>query len=149
MATISGIIVCLAPVTRQPSLFVYGTLRCGGKRHDILQRLGSVYVGKGSVAGELFDLGEYPGAVKSDSSQARVIGEVYRLRNLNSVLRTLDEYEGVGDVTSLYRREIAEVTLESGERLNAWIYWLKQRPPRGRRIESGDYTGRPKHPVDR
>lgn len=125
-------------------LFVYGTLRRNGKRHDILQRLGSVYVGKGSVVGELFDLGEYPGAVKSGSTAARVVGEVYRLPSVKSSLRTLDEYEGVGDVTSLYRREITEVTLESGERLNAWIYWLKQRPQRGRKIESSDYAGRRK-----
>jgi|GEM_PF-194577 len=138
---ISGIIARLSLVTSHLSLFVYGTLRRGGKRHDILQLLHAAYVGKGSVAGELFDLGEYPGAVKSNATAARVIGEVYRLPNLKTALRTLDEYEGVGAVASLYRRDVTEVTLESGQRLSAWVYWLNEAPPRARRIESGDYAG--------
>lgn len=125
-------------------MFAYGTLRRGGKRHDILQQLHAVYVGKGSVAGELFDLGEYPGAVKSGSTAARVIGEVYRLPNLKTALRILDEYEGVGAATSLYHREITEVTLDSGQRVSAWVYWLNEAPPHARRIESGDYADRRK-----
>jgi gamma-glutamylcyclotransferase (GGCT)/AIG2-like uncharacterized protein YtfP len=133
----------LSSVTRASSLlFVYGTLRRGDKRHDILQRLGAVYVGKGSVAGELFDLGEYPGALKSNSSGARVIGEVYRLPNPKPALRILDEYEGVGAVTSVFRREVAEVTIENGERVNTWSYWLSQPPRHRQRIKSGDYEGR-------
>lgn len=123
---------------------MYGTLRRGGKRHDILRQLHAVYVGKGSVAGELFDLGEYPGAVRSNATAAHVIGEVYRLPKLKAALTTLDEYEGVGVATSLYHREIAEVTRESGGHLKAWIYWLTQPPRHGRRIESGDYASRRK-----
>ena len=131
-------------VTHHSSLiFVYGTLRRGGKSHELLERLGAVYLGKGSVAGELLDLGTFPGALKSGLPPTRVVGEIYRLPDPSGALKTLDEYEGVGPgalVTSLYRREITQVTLENGEKLSAWIYWLNHPPRRVRRIESGDYA---------
>ena|SRR2546426_3788537 len=125
-------------------LFVYGTLRRGGERHSLLERLGAAYAGKGSVAGEIYDLGAYPGALKSNNKSARVVGEVYQLPNTTQALRTLDEYEGVSDSSAaiLYSREIAQVTLENGQRLDAWIYWLSRAPQRVRRIESGDYARR-------
>ena len=125
-------------------LFVYGTLRRGGERHCLLERRGAVYVGKGSVAGELYDLGAYLGALKSKSESARVVGEVYQLPNPTPALRSLDEYEGVFDSSAaiLYSREITQVTLENGERLDAWIYWLSRAPQRMRRIQSGDYARR-------
>lgn len=128
---------------RSSLVFVYGTLRRGGGSHDLLERLGAVYLGKGSVAGELLDLGAFPGARKSRSPSARVVGEIYRVPNATEALKALDEYEGVGPgalVTSLYRREITEVTLEKGERVSAWIYWLNHVPRRRRRIDSGDYV---------
>ena len=131
-------------VTHRSSLiFVYGTLRRGGKSHDLLERLRAVYLGKGSVAGQLLDLGTFPGALKSGRPPTRVVGEIYRLPDPSEALKTLDEYEGVGPgalVTSLYRREITPVTLENGEQLSAWIYWLNHPPRLVRRIESGDYA---------
>jgi gamma-glutamylcyclotransferase (GGCT)/AIG2-like uncharacterized protein YtfP len=126
---------------------VYGTLKRGGESHGLLERLGASYVGKGSVAGELFDLGAFPGAVKSEAQPSRVLGEIYRLHRAPQALGALDEYEGVRPksvATRLYRREIAEVRLENGDRVSAWIYWLNHVFRRGRRIESGDYA--PKRP---
>ena len=126
-------------------VFVYGTLRRGGERHGLLERLGALYVGRGSVAGELWDLGAFPGAVKPKRAGARVIGEVYRLRHAARALKKLDEYEGIrpqAPARSLYSREITEVIMEDGARLLAWIYWLNRVPPRLRRIESGDYLKR-------
>jgi len=132
------------PPTDHPSLlFVYGTLRRGGESHHLLEQLGAVYVGKGSVAGELLDLGAFPGALKSEQPSDSVVGEVYRLRAVPRALKVLDQYEGVGPgapITSLYRREITRVTLEKGEHLSAWIYWLNHSPRHKRRIASGDYA---------
>jgi len=133
------------PTCHSSLLFVYGTLRRGGEGHRLLERLGVVYVGKGSVAGELYDVGSYPGALKSQDPSSRVVGEVYRLSNATQALQRLDEYEGVrpsGPAASLYSREITEVTLENGEHLSAWIYWLRRAPQRTRRIQSGDYAKR-------
>ena len=83
------------PTCHSSLLFVYGTLRRGGEGHRLLQRRGVVYVGKGIVAGELYDLGSYPGALKSQDLASRVVGEVYRLSNATQALQRLDEYEGV------------------------------------------------------
>ena len=133
------------PTCHSSLLFVYGTLRRGGEGHRLLQRRGVVYVGKGSVAGELYDLDSYPGALKSQDPSSRVMGEVYRLSNPTQALQRLDEYEGVrpsGAAASLYSREITEVTLENGEHLSAWVYWLSRAPQRMRRIKSGDHAKR-------
>jgi len=125
-------------------LFVYGTLRRGEGRHDLLEELRAAWVGRGTVGGELFDLGPFPGAVKSDPlSPRQIIGEVYRLADPPRALQALDEYECLASgEPNLYRREITTVVLSGGERLEAWIYWLDQPPPVRRRIESGDYADR-------
>lgn len=126
-------------------LFVYGTLRNGFARHNLLQRLGAARVGMGSIRAELFDLGDFPGAVKSKNSCARVAGEIYRLRNPARALKILDEVEGLrpaAPASSLFRRETFAVTASNGEQKTAWVYWLNRQPPAMRRIRSGDYAKR-------
>ena len=125
-------------------LFVYGTLRRGQERHDLLEELRADYLGQGIVVGELFDLGAYPGAVKSGpKSSTWIVGELYRLPDVSRALKVLDDYEGVGSgevATVVYRREVAQIVRPDGERVSAWVYWLSE-PPRGARpIESGDCT---------
>jgi gamma-glutamylcyclotransferase (GGCT)/AIG2-like uncharacterized protein YtfP len=125
-------------------LFVYGTLRQGYARHSILRRLGARWVGKGSVPGELFDLGEFPGARPSENGAGLVVGEVYRLPNVARAIKVLDSVEGhrsEAPAASLFRRETTLLTMESKDKHEAWIYWLKRWPSRlPRRIPSGDYT---------
>ena len=83
------------------------------------------FEGEGTVQGQLFDLGVYPGVVLSPDAQDRVIGEVYRLDPLSAgeTLRELDEYEGME-----YRREIVPVRLEDRSSVEAWAYVLNRRP---------------------
>ena len=149
-------------------LFVYGTLRRRFARHSLLQAVGARYVGRGSVQGELFDLGDFPGAVKprdaappleacspgssgvhflkapreGGRAQPRVVGEVFRLPSPERTFKTLDAYEGASK--DLYTRELAEVTLQRGERVTAWVYWLNRLPAGMRRILSGDYAAKRK-----
>jgi gamma-glutamylcyclotransferase (GGCT)/AIG2-like uncharacterized protein YtfP len=125
-------------------LFVYGSLRRGFDHHYLLRQLRAEFIGRGKVRGELFDLGRYPGAVKSDSSNT-VSGEIYRLKSPDSDLKALDDYEGVGSTTetqkSEYRRELTQVTIEdSGAITDAWIYWMNCDLPEKHRIASGDYS---------
>ncbi|MBZ5564518.1 MAG: gamma-glutamylcyclotransferase [Acidobacteriia bacterium] len=123
-------------------LFVYGTLRRGGSRHRILKALGARFVGRGSVGGELFDLGEYPGARPTSSPRARVFGELYELRNPQRALKVLDRIEGYrpdDPAASLFRRDIATVRPEGGAEVDAWLYWLGRGTRFLRRIPSGDY----------
>ncbi len=122
-------------------VFFYGTLmtpfnRIGRLRID--QHL--VWVGRGSIAAALFDLGIYPAAVPA--SDGRVWGEVYEATQPFVVLQTLDELEGYrpGEPeASLYNRAVTPVTLEDGRSVHAWAYFYNAPLGRAERIESGDY----------
>lgn len=124
-------------------LFVYGTLRRGFALHRVLRGLGLRYLGKGSIRGSLYDLGEYPGAVTSSSLRRRIDGEVYDLSDPSRQLKKLDEVEGFhpGEPdNSLFVRRLGTVRLANGKRLRAWVYFLPQRPLGARPLENGDYS---------
>ena len=135
-------------------LFVYGTLRRGGRSH--MHRLlaeSARYVGGGVVQGELFLGSTYPGWVPSPGASARVRGELYELAaalgRRNALLEGLDDYEGYepGDPeTSLCVRERREVELEEdngGTRaVEAWVYRFSRPTTTLERIPSGDFFDR-------
>ncbi len=124
-------------------VFVYGTLRRGFARHDLICGLGGSWVGRGTIQGELYDLGLFPGALRSEDPSARVAGEVYRFKDSVPALRALDEYEGVSEYrVGHYVRVVLEVTLDDGAEVKAWAYCLRRQPDPARRIVSGDYAKR-------
>ena len=107
-------------------LFAYGTLRkdynlkLKDKVRDRLQ-----YVGMAKIGADLYDLGRYPGAVKSNKG-SEVIGDVFLVNEPESVLRVLDKYEGITDrgrKDAEFVRKKGRVRMRSGQHLNAWIYW--------------------------
>jgi len=127
-------------------MFVYGTLRKDA-RGQVLSPLcrGWVFKRYGSVPGELYDFGAYPGAVPSASVDARILGELYELPDPATMLPLIDEYEGCGEGDSLpqeFERALVEVDAEDGSVARAWIYWYRLRPVVGRRVASGDYLQR-------
>ena len=129
-------------------MFVYGTLRKDA-RGQVLSPLCRdwVFKGYGTVAGELYDFGAYPGAVPSHSGNAHIRGEVYELPEPSSTIPLIDQYEGCGEndpPPHEFERELIDVHLEDGGVARAWIYWY-QPSPMGRRLESGDYLQRPGH----
>lgn len=122
-------------------VFFYGTLMTPFNRTARLridQHL--AYVGRGTIAGALFDLGIYPAAVPA--SDARVWGEVYRMTHPTILLQALDEFEGCRadePESSLYTRTLTPVTLEDGRVADAWAYFYNAPLGRAERIHSGDY----------
>src|SRR4030095_528785 len=97
-------------------------------------------VGAASVAGRLYDLGDYPGAVLDPNCDAKIIGEVFELPDDDAALAALDAYEGIdprdpGD--SLFVRREAEITLEGGAKLQCWIYVYNRQVESDRLITSG------------
>jgi gamma-glutamylcyclotransferase (GGCT)/AIG2-like uncharacterized protein YtfP len=91
-------------------LFTYGTLRGGeGAAGEVLE--GCRLVGRGTVRGTLYDLGEYPALVLAGDHP--VEGDIWWCPA--DVLPDLDRYEGVDD--GLFRRVGARV----GE-LACWVY---------------------------
>jgi len=128
-------------------LFVYGTLRRASRHraHERLARAAEPF-GEGTVAGRLYLVEDYPGLVAAAGESARVRGEVYRLV-APSVLADLDRYEGcdaVDPARGLYRRARAEVVLDDGRSVTAWVYLYNRPVTALRPIASGDYcSGEP------
>jgi gamma-glutamylcyclotransferase (GGCT)/AIG2-like uncharacterized protein YtfP len=117
-------------------LFVYGTLR--RRMNDPLHRLlekQAVGVGTGTFQGKLYDLGRYPGAVRSRGKNDRVLGEIYRLSEPQRALKILDAYEG-----RRFKRKRQTILQEDGKSLNAWIYLYAGSVKRRPLISSGDYV---------
>jgi gamma-glutamylcyclotransferase (GGCT)/AIG2-like uncharacterized protein YtfP len=128
---------------RTQKLFVYGTLRRGFALHSRLARLDARYLGKGRIAGNLYNLGEYPGAVPSRSRGKAVEGEVYELQDPEKQLKTLDRAEEFNPAVperSLFIRQKATVRLTGGRRVRAWVYFLPRRPSKARILSSGDFA---------
>jgi gamma-glutamylcyclotransferase (GGCT)/AIG2-like uncharacterized protein YtfP len=126
-------------------IFVYGTLR-GDLSHEMSLALAqrASLLGEGTVQGQLFSLGAYPGLVLSDRLHDVVKGEVYEIApdRIEGTLALLDEYEGLGPSEPEpheYRREAVPVTISGAETIEAWAYVLNQ-PTQGLpQIPSGDF----------
>jgi gamma-glutamylcyclotransferase (GGCT)/AIG2-like uncharacterized protein YtfP len=93
---------------------VYGSLRRGTADAMSVRFPDATFVAEGSVRGQLYDLGAYPGLLL-DSAASVVTGELYEVDD--DTLDRLDRFE----LTSDYRRKQVEV--EHGSvRTNCWIY---------------------------
>jgi gamma-glutamylcyclotransferase (GGCT)/AIG2-like uncharacterized protein YtfP len=110
----------------RPLLFAYGTLRDPRQRAAVLNGMASRALGRGTVAGTLYNLGSYPGLLPGGD---RVPGVVIEL-DADAALARLDEFEGVPD--GLYVRERTTVHLNAGGVVEAWVYRYN-RPVIGRR----------------
>ena len=101
-----------------------------------------VFKGSGTIAAALFDLGIYPAAVPAETENTRVRGEVHEMTDAAAVLDVLDEIEGYSAKepgTSLYTRAISPVTMDDGERVEAWAYFYNAPLGGAQWIPSGDY----------
>ena len=122
-------------------VFFYGTLMSGFKRPGrsrVDPKLTAI--GHGSIQATLYDLGIYPAAIPA--SDARVLGEVHRMIDVDGVLAALDEIEGYrpGEPdASLYTRVETPVTFDDGHVEPAWVYFYNAPLGRAQRIASGDY----------
>jgi len=116
---------------RMDALFVYGTLmrvasawRIGRAERERLARE-SDWLGPASLRARLYDLGDYPGVVLSETAGDVVHGEVVRLADPDHSFRWLDAYESIvpGDPdASEYVRAVVPVTLADGSVRDAWTY---------------------------
>lgn len=127
-------------------LFVYGTLRQELVAHvspelqALMQRL--PFVGMGQIAGELYSLGAYPGAIIGDTFQTKIVGEAYELPEPQTTLDLLDVYEGFipGELeASLFARSKELIMIENGQSLDCWMYVYNDWVATGQLIPNGDY----------
>jgi gamma-glutamylcyclotransferase (GGCT)/AIG2-like uncharacterized protein YtfP len=114
-----------------------------GFQEDWQRKVGAEFVGRGTIRGNLYDLGDYPGArvVAAEPGQ-RVSGELYRLRDPELALETLDKYEEFSPREpnrSLFVRELLPVILEDGRKRRAWAYLYNRGIAGAKLIPSGRY----------
>ncbi len=87
-------------------VFVYGSLKRGGERNDLLKA--AVFAGKATTAAPFRMLdGPYPVLRDNGPDAHRIAGEVYEVDD--STLAALDDYEGVGE--RLYDRVETDVVI--------------------------------------
>jgi len=124
-------------------VFVYGTLRraAGHAAHRFLAEHAE-FVGNGFVQGRLHDAGEYP-ALRLDSGIGRVAGEVFHLFVPPAALARLDAFEGYNaenPSAGEFRRESADIVLNDGRTVRAWVYQYQKSVFGLPMIPSGDYA---------
>jgi pyruvate carboxylase len=124
-------------------LFVYGTLRTA-INNPLYQKIKDdvEWIGESEVQGELYDLGNYPGAVPSHDKASLITGEVLKIKNEEKLLKILDEYEGLSQTNAgntEFRRDEVNIKLPGGSEAKAWIYWYNFSTDGNRRIAEKDY----------
>jgi gamma-glutamylcyclotransferase (GGCT)/AIG2-like uncharacterized protein YtfP len=122
-------------------LFAYGTLKPGlapAEAAPLVARL--TLVGEGSVAGRLYLLGSYPGAVLESGCGTRIHGVVYELPEDDANLRNIDTYEEfypAEPAASLFARVQQLVQTEGKGEIMCWIYVYNRPVGRAPLIEDG------------
>ena len=91
-------------------VFVYGSLRRGGRAHALLAEGRFLGVTESVPGYTMLDLGAYPALVPGEDA---IVGELYEASP--GLIRRLDAYEGVPD---LFVRE--KIALADGT--EAWVY---------------------------
>ncbi|SEJ15707.1 Uncharacterized conserved protein YtfP, gamma-glutamylcyclotransferase (GGCT)/AIG2-like family [Dyadobacter koreensis] len=123
-------------------LFTYGTLMRGFE-NPFARRLHSLstFEGRGTFPGALYKISWYPGAIYKEKSDNQVHGEVYRLREKETLLKELDDYEDVfeDETKSLYLRKIISIHMQDGTQLLCWVYHYNQDVKSLEKIESGNF----------
>jgi gamma-glutamylcyclotransferase (GGCT)/AIG2-like uncharacterized protein YtfP len=131
-------------------LFSYGTLQPSHAPAEIAPTVRRLrHVGRGSVHGRLYDLGEYPGAVLSRNGPL-VLGQVFELPDDPEVLTRLDQYEGFNPQrprTSLFIRKRCLVKLDNGKKLFCWMYSYNRPPGTASPLPTGVYSKGRNHRV--
>lgn len=132
-------------VKNKPSanLFVYGSLRmaCGHPLNQLIAQ-NADYLGHGWLQGRLYLIADYPGAILSHHPQQRVYGEIYQLRDSETVLTALDEYEECSYSYAEpheYQRQALTINTANDQKIIAWTYLYNHAVSEESRIPSGDW----------
>ncbi|NJM36115.1 MAG: gamma-glutamylcyclotransferase [Rhodomicrobium sp.] len=108
----------------------------------------SIFLGTGTIAGSLFSLGRYPGAVFPGRPGDKIHGEAVRLISPAASFPWLDEYEccrPVDPEPKPYERVIAPVRLDSGGWFYAWVYFYNLPVAEAKFLPEGRFLQRFRH----
>jgi len=133
-----GIMPEASPPADARYVFVYGTLRRGGRLDINLQVPTPRYVGMGEVQGMLYHIDWYPGLMLGGDEAITVVGEVYEISpELEAVLDSIEQVES-GPDSEYFKRELP-VDVE-GRAYPCLVYEINPQRVRGKqRIGHGDW----------
>ena len=128
-------------------LFSYGTLQPELAPAEMTSVIGQLRpIGRASIPGILYDLGDYPGAVFCETN-LEVWGQVFELPGDPGILRQLDDYEEFFPAhleRSQFVRTECNATLDNGRAIKAWVYVYNRDPGSAPRIANGNFAARKK-----
>jgi len=122
------------PTEKTPYVFVYGTLMSGYSNNRLLSS--SEMIDTATTEEEFTLLAHsFPYLVEEDG-KSYVSGEIYKVSE--DTLTNLDSLEGH---PTWYERKVIKVITETGDRLEAWAYFMPKSKLNGsaKLIESGSY----------
>ena len=119
-------------------VFVYGTLRRGGRNDINRLQPAPVFVGEASLRGCLYQLGWYPGLLLRGEGAIDVVGEVYRIAPaLEARLDEIEEIRPTPD-SEYFKREVA--LRVAGRHRVCLVYEINPERVRGRPpLAQGDW----------
>lgn len=119
-------------------LFVYGSLKRGGKLHHELVELQARFLGPAKIQGELFHVKgkSWPGAFPT-TSQDYVQGELYKMTKPAETLKRLDIVEECS--RGLFVRKLVDAWV-GNRKVKAWVYFFNRERENASRIASGNFS---------
>jgi len=113
-------------------VFVYGTLRRGGRNDINRLRPAPEYLGMGEVRGVLYHIDWYPGLTLGGEEAVTVVGEVYRIApELEALLDGIEQVREGAD-SEYFKREV-EVAV-AGRPLACLLYEINPAHARGKQV---------------
>lgn len=113
-------------------VFVYGTLRRGGRNDINRLRPAPEYVGMGEVSGVLYHIDWYPGLTLGGEEAVTVVGEVYRITpELEAVLDAIEQIVPGAD-SEYFKREV-DISVD-GKPLPCLLYEVNPARVRGKQV---------------
>jgi gamma-glutamylcyclotransferase (GGCT)/AIG2-like uncharacterized protein YtfP len=122
----------MMPQAPDRHVFVYGTLRRGGRNDINRLRPAPQYVGMGEVHGVLYHIDWYPGLTLGGEEAVTVVGEVYRIGpELEATLDGIEQIVPGGD-SEYFKREVD--VLIAGAAHTCLVYEINPARVRGRQV---------------
>lgn len=101
------------------------------------------HIADGWFQGQMYQISYYPGLVASDNPSHRVYGEIYRLKDSQSMLKVLDDYEECSTLytqpTEYIRAKVNIQTIDGFILEKVWMYIYQGNVDALKLIESGDF----------
>jgi gamma-glutamylcyclotransferase (GGCT)/AIG2-like uncharacterized protein YtfP len=128
----------IMPEAPERLVFVYGTLRRGGRNDINRLQPAPAYVGMGEVQGVLYHFDWYPGLTLGGEEAVTVVGEVYRIAPaLEAILDGIEAIEEGAD-SEYFKREVPILTADGT--VQCLLYEINPKRVMGRQpIGHGDW----------